>query len=140
MFRKTLTILSLISLLLSVGLWLLSYAGFILCAGDLQLELYSGALAILCWGNDIDPDWWIEGPLYEEYRIRSTFWLPELDTTGFLNRVPLWIPTFGFAAASVFLYIPLHRRHKRKKLGLCVKCGYDLRGSKDRCPECGAGI
>ena len=27
-------------------------------------------------------------------------------------------------------------RRKRKKLGLCLKCGYDLRGSKERCPEC----
>ncbi len=32
---------------------------------------------------------------------------------------------------------PLLRRRKRKKFGLCLKCGYDLRGSNGRCPECG---
>ncbi len=51
--------------------------------------------------------------------------------------VPLWIPAVLFAAMFWWLG-PRYRRRKRKKLGLCVNCGYDLRGSKDRCPECGA--
>jgi hypothetical protein len=52
---------------------------------------------------------------------------------------PTWIP-------GVLLLIPpaiaLRRRartHRRRRLGLCLTCGYDLRGSAgDRCPECGA--
>ena len=32
------------------------------------------------------------------------------------------------------------RRHLRRKRGLCVNCGYDLRHADHAaCPECGAG-
>jgi hypothetical protein len=53
----------------------------------------------------------------------------------FLAVVFLLYPTF-------WVLVPwrrARRRAKRRALGLCDACGYDLRGSADagRCPECG---
>ncbi|MCZ6652945.1 MAG: hypothetical protein O7D91_07950, partial [Planctomycetota bacterium] len=51
--------------------------------------------------------------------------------------LPFWMPSVFFGFSVWWLSGPVHRRRKRKKLGLCLKCGYDLRASKERCPECG---
>ncbi len=58
------------------------------------------------------------------------------------RSVHMCIPTGLFAilpAVEVALGIPrLHRRRKRRKVGRCVRCDYDLRGLPEpRCPECG---
>ena len=59
------------------------------------------------------------------------------DRLTFVSVIPLWFTSVAFLAYPAYLRPPLHRRRKRKKLGLCLKCGYDLRASKDICPECG---
>ncbi|MCH7547517.1 MAG: hypothetical protein IID30_14040 [Planctomycetes bacterium] len=64
-----------------------------------------------------------------------------------LPLYPIWT---GFALNTIFyasllwLIIPgpfVLRRFIRKRRGLCLKCGYDLRGvDHQACPECGEGI
>ena len=74
----------------------------------------------------------------------TTRWRPRFDrsTLPTMARlvVPLWILVAVFALSLTLCCLPVYRCRKRKKLGLCLKCGYDLRGSGERCPECGTAI
>jgi len=54
-------------------------------------------------------------------------------------RSPLWGPLLLFVTypTLMLLFGPVRRSRPRRR-GLCVKCGYDLRGlPRPRCPECG---
>ncbi|MCZ6655619.1 MAG: hypothetical protein O7D91_21635 [Planctomycetota bacterium] len=143
MFRKTLTIFSLIGLLLSMGLWVASYwnvaVGIYRPSSVAMVFAFRGTVGTE-FGRQTNRDprvvWVVRG-----FNGLATpaigQWFSHLH--GFTAiQAPLYVPTLVFGAASAFLVLPWYRRRKRRKLGLCPDCGYDLRGSKDRCPECGS--
>ncbi len=56
---------------------------------------------------------------------------------------PLWAPiALLLLPALVWTRQMMRRRRQRRRLrsGLCVQCGYDVRSSIERCPECGAAL
>jgi hypothetical protein len=54
--------------------------------------------------------------------------------------VPLWCPTCLCAIAPAIVGRRRRARQRRIREGRCLKCGYDLRASVERCPECGAAL
>ncbi len=50
---------------------------------------------------------------------------------------PVGIPFWFIAPMIATLFYLFTRRQKRHKPGYCRTCGYDLRATRDRCPECG---
>jgi hypothetical protein len=61
-----------------------------------------------------------------------------IDSRTALIVVPHWL--FVVMPTAVLAVMPIARamrRRRRRQLGLCPRCGYDLRGVTGRCPECG---
>ena len=64
---------------------------------------------------------------------------------GVLSRgsavtVSWWVPVVLLSVLPVVRGVRLvrrRRRDRRMRMGLCLHCGYDLRGSPGICPECG---
>ena len=142
MFRKTLTILSLIGLLLSVSAWVMSYWGVerIVPSGAGTVTFNRGCLTFGRWDIMLTPPVSIAQPVWviHEFWGFRTNWLPRYSNTitGWIVRLPLWIPSASFGCVLLLCWLPGRRQSKRAAQGLCAKCGYDLRASKDRCPEC----
>jgi hypothetical protein len=84
-----------------------------------------------------EPSWRNAGGFSYE---RRTFALRGGPLAGKLMSQHIAVPTYPLPLVAGALFIWRFRRWRRHRFGpgRCASCGYDLRASPDRCPECGA--
>ena len=152
MRQRLLNILVALSLLLCVGtaaLWQYSYwfydaVGFWPAPRQLRaygLLSYRGTLCFLCVSEGNGADRWA----WAHHRRRGQD-AQLAGYAGFVLRrrpgqvivgVPLVGLTLLFAVPPAVWFT---RRRRRVGQGCCRACGYDLRASPERCPECGTPV
>ena len=113
-----------------------------------------GHLTIFCgiyWLGVEDLDGWhhgsspVGGDRFLAFRGRYVIDGPRFSATdGLIPSVPLWLVAMLFVIApsirALAALSPARRRDRRRQRGLCAACGYDLRATPGRCPECGTVV
>ena len=138
MKRALFTILSALSLLLFVAvvvMWARSYRNN--WFGDqIQIQLGQHRWELVSQGGGLtlcrmEGPWFFSGPstggkIVPRYNASKVLGVPHWACVVAAGVLPI---TWCFRARS---------SRRRRSRGLCLHCGYDLRATPDRCPECGA--
>ena len=166
MRRRLLNLLTALSLLLCAAvcvLWARSYGGsewatYATAGGRFCLTQSCRGAIFLIWGQagrgeEFSAGW----TLFRGVNARDMTWIRPEPTYTFLGLgfastsnaetggASHWVsvPHPYLLAATLLLparraWVRVQDRRRRNRVGLCRACGYDLRATLDRCPECGA--
>lgn len=63
--------------------------------------------------------------------------LTNVDLRGYFAFPIWWLGVLPLITPLPYQVLSAFKRNYRLRKGRCRKCGYDLRGSSERCPECG---
>lgn len=87
-------------------------------------------------------EWLSEFPLWHPCRDYGRFrmFYDERGIPAVTFTVPLWFLTVVSAVLAVWWPVYFVRHRRRYPAGHCQKCGYDLRATPERCPECGTAV
>ena len=79
--------------------------------------------------------WWFEVAASAALLLLSLLW--DFPALFFWTAVAV---ASVFAAVAAVRHVRRRGVEFRRRNNLCLRCGYDLRASTDRCPECGTPV
>ncbi len=77
------------------------------------------------------------GPPPQGWTLMGLRYVPQQSDGTRELFVPDWAVVLVTAVLPTFWLVAHVRKSRRRVTGRCVRCGYDLRASPERCPECG---
>jgi hypothetical protein len=81
-------------------------------------------------GPEAHDYWWHESRGRADF-VADPLWFHAGDNP-YYRSMPLWLLTIPPVSAAIYF-----ARGRHAGSGFCASCGYDLRASPERCPECG---
>lgn len=145
-----LIVICLVTLVLSLATWIVGYWLPLIRFQRLDIMPYPGGFnLILYWdpttlyNEESEQEWSWRGARVPGFKghLQNAFLFHVRKAGSFTAYLtPLGPVILLSTGIAWILFIPLHRRRIRRKKGLCLNCGYDLRASVNRCPECEESI